>query len=454
MIALLCGSLGACFSEASGDGDDDDDETSTPADSSTTVPGTTEPTSTVSTSSDPTTEGTTVFETTGDSSATDPSATTTTEGTTESTTGDVDPACPNDGDPACDDGMAVPGEVCLEQTHLPGTSSEQHDRLVITDVTGDGFVDAVVGDGSLGFVLLENDGQGALTPIAPEVALLGWSVDAAVVVEREPAHVLVGGFDAESHLFQYQDGMLVDTRTIPEPGGGAVIARFIDIDNVNGPDIVTSSIEAAGEQLHVYVGDGLGGFAVGPDTFDIQAGGETTIEEFRGFVDPAHPFAAMVFLLTDGRLVVLADGALEEVDAVNVFLPNERPVLVNADLDGDDLDDLVVASSGRAYLYLYNSDTQSFSSPNILGENVGTRVGAAVGDINRDGRSDVVIAEHDTNTLYTYLQTGAGYAPPTEIALGALAMPVGATIGLVNGDCAPDLVVFNTSSVWTFLSNP
>lgn len=453
--ALVCGSLGACFSEASEDVDEDDDVTSATAmsaESTTTMSSTADASTSVGESSGPTTQSTTVVDTTSES-GNETTSTTQSDTSTDSTTGDIDPACPNDGEPVCDDGIAVPGEVCLDQSHLPGTSDEQHDRIVIADVNGDDFADAVVGDGGVGYVLLEGDGQGEFTT-TPGAALLAWSLDVAMLTEGDPARVLVGGFEPEARLFEWQAGSLQESLVLPEPGGGAVIARFMDFDGLNGPDIVTASSEATANQLHVYLGDGAGGFAAEPLPLDVQAGGETTLEDFRGLVDPAYAQAAIAILLTDGRLVLWRDGSLDVVDDVNVFLPFERPVLVNADLDGDMLDDLVVASSGRAYMYEYNSERQRLDPANVLGENVGTRVSAAVGDLDRNGYADVVIAEHTSNTVYTYLRGDAGFAPPTESALGALALPVGAAIGPLNGDCVPDLLVFNTTSVWTFISNP
>jgi hypothetical protein len=451
---LLAGSPVACFSEQSDQDGDDDDETSADASSTSPTATTTRGDSSDQTSVTATEPSTTDAPTTGStSSATDvdPSSTE----STDATTGGVDPLCPDEGPVACGDGVAVPGEVCLDQTQLTATSTEQHDRIVIADITGDALPDAVVGDGSVGYVLFENDGSGSFTSLQG-TPLLAWTIDAAPVIEDEPAYVLVGGFDTESLLLRYAKavGGFAVEQSFLDPGGGAVIARFIDFDGANGPDVVTASSAATSDQIHVYVGDGLGGFAEDPLTIDIQGGGSTTLEDLRGIEDPAYDTAALVMLVADGRLLLWRDGALDSVENGDEFLPLGRPVLVDGDLDGDMFDDIVVASSGRAYLYAYDPLDQGLDGAGVLGEGVGTRVSAAVGDVDRNGRVDVVLAEYPSSTVYTYLRGDAGFGEPTEIDLGPLAQPIGVAVGNIDEDCAADLLIFSSDTLWAFISEP
>jgi hypothetical protein len=83
----------------------------------------------------------------------------------------------------------------------------------------------------------------------------------------------------------------------------------------------------------------------------------------------------------------------------------------------------------------------------------------ALGDLNGDGKSDLVIANSGSNTLSVILNTTATgsttptFSPPTT--LGTQHLPRGVTIGDVDGDGRHDLVVsnFGSHTVSVFINN-
>jgi hypothetical protein len=78
----------------------------------------------------------------------------------------------------------------------------------------------------------------------------------------------------------------------------------------------------------------------------------------------------------------------------------------------------------------------------------------ATGDLNGDGRPDVVVVNSGTtaNSISVLLSTGGGaFAPPVNITVGP--GPADVAIGDVNGDGRPDLVVTNSNDTISVLLN-
>jgi hypothetical protein len=70
---------------------------------------------------------------------------------------------------------------------------------------------------------------------------------------------------------------------------------------------------------------------------------------------------------------------------------------------------------------------------------------AAIGDVNGDGKADLAVANPDFNTVSVLLGDGAGgFGAATDFATGTA--PVAVTIGDVSGDGKPDLVASNINS--------
>jgi hypothetical protein len=118
-------------------------------------------------------------------------------------------------------------------------------------------------------------------------------------------------------------------------------------------------------------------------------------------------------------------------------------MVVAADLDGDGRLDLVVSNNGAGSVSIFIQDHANPGTflPPVVVPVGGHPTGLAVGDLNGDGKPDIVVATVSPN-LAVLIQNPVGppgsFLPPTSVAVGKSAVAV--AIGDVNGDGKQDLV--------------
>ncbi len=114
---------------------------------------------------------------------------------------------------------------------------------------------------------------------------------------------------------------------------------------------------------------------------------------------------------------------------------------------GVGLHDLVAASRDAPILRLFRQDPAMRGTfiPGQMFFTGSPAAALAIGDVNQDGRSDVVIADSTASRVQVFLGDGAGIFAPAATAVVGLE-PVSLAVRDLNGDGRPDIVTANRAS--------
>jgi hypothetical protein len=125
--------------------------------------------------------------------------------------------------------------------------------------------------------------------------------------------------------------------------------------------------------------------------------------------------------------------------------PGSQHELASGDLDGDGIDDLVVASNGQTFarVFLGRGDG-TFREPLDVATGR-SATGVQVGDVDGDGRNDLVLANHDHHGVTVVRNVGAmTFGLPVFMATGQ--NPLVTRLVDLDADGIPEIVVANRSS--------
>jgi hypothetical protein len=279
----------------------------------------------------------------------------------------------------------------------------------------------------------------------------------SVPVGRLPVEVVAGDVDGDgvldlvsadarapsvSVLFGRGDATFTATRSLPIT---AHLLALADVDRDNDLDIVGTDHDTAG--VTVWIG-------AGNRTFAAAEGSPFTALE-----GPPHNHGLGVADVSgDGFLdIVTANQKDQSVsvllgDGAGKFAPaNSSPIRLGAepyisrigDIDGDQKLDIVVPLiSGSALVVLRGDGKGGFAhAPGSPYETIDRPYSVAVGDLNADGRADVVVAHDDTDKISVFLgQTSGALAQAEGSPMSLGARLFGMAIADLNGDGAVEVI--------------
>jgi hypothetical protein len=354
------------------------------------------------------------------------------------------------------------GTFQAAQSYTVGGSAS----VAVGDFNGDGRLDVAVAGGSAVSILLGN-GDGTFQDAQSYAAGFG------------PQSVAVGDFNRDGHpdlAVANGGGDPIPVGTVSillGKGNGAfqaaqsyVVGSYpfsVAVGDFNGDGIPDLAIASQGTVVNtgtvsVLLGNGDGTFRLA-GTFDAGSGPNSiAVADFNG--DGRQDIVTTNFYESVVRGVVNiiesdvrvflgnGDGTFQ---AAEVFTVGLGPVSVAVgDFDGDGILDLALANGGG---YLQPGSTVSI----LLGNGDGTFKDAhnydagpsprfvAVGDFNRDGIADLVVANISSNSVSVLLGNGDGtFAAPQSYAVGS--NPDSVAVGDFNGDGILDLAVANGGS--------
>jgi hypothetical protein len=162
---------------------------------------------------------------------------------------------------------------------------------------------------------------------------------------------------------------------------------------------------------------------------------------------------------TDGTVSILLNTTLPGSTTVSfsasvTFSIGSDPSGVSlADINGDGRPDLVISGGGTNEIGVFLNTTfasatlPTFSAEQTFSTGAFPADSAAIGDLNGDGRPDIVVANSTDNNLSVLLNTTPNGATAASFVaqqtFGALNGPAQVALADLNGDGRPDLIVSN-----------
>ncbi len=335
---------------------------------------------------------------------------------------------------------------------------------VLADLDGDGNLDLVTnntlypGDGQGGFLagisFQGTDGQNAGATSSDSVAVGDLNGDGRLDV------VTANGSWNTVSVFLNQGGRkLVQAGTSLWSGNDPTALAIADVNWDGKADLVVTN--AAESDLSVFLGKGDGTF-LGPTTEYAIGGspsGRPVLADFSGDGEIDVVFSdnqsSAVLALGNG------DGTFQAASVTNIVMPRGSASLggalsiASADFNGDGTPDFVIGQSstspGLGLAVFLTQSNGSLGKGVIYAQNSALSY-VAVGDLNRDGKADIVASNWATGAVEVLLGNGDGtFQAPTSITLPSITN--GLVVADLNGDGWPDVAVAGSNSVVYILLN-
>jgi hypothetical protein len=225
-------------------------------------------------------------------------------------------------------------------------------------------------------------------------------------------------------------------------GPGPLSVAFGDLNGDGKPELATANV--SGNSISVFANRGDGSFqskleyATGSGPFSVAIGDLNG----DGKPDLATANANYGGAGTVSVLLNRGDGSFgAKVDYATGHFPVSIAI---GDLNGDGKPELVTANGdANSVSVLLNSGDGSFQ-PN-LDDPTGTPVSVAIGDLNGDGKPDLATANIGANSISLLLNSGDGSFQAKRDYATARG-PDSVAIGDLNGDGKPELVTANADA--------
>jgi hypothetical protein len=291
-----------------------------------------------------------------------------------------------------------------------------HGAFAAGDFNRDGNIDVLapatnLGNASIGLKLLTGNGKGILTPQAVNTAV-------------SPYFVAAADLDGDGKL------------------DAAMLALTTDSSGNSVPELLTLKGNGDGTFAAPVA------YAVGTSEPNGYFTSELVLGDTRASGKPDAIFSQ------NGSLYILknnGDGTF--ATPVQVDTQSSYQAVVVADVNGDGKADIValtatainpVDNTNTLLIYLSNGNG-TFAAPVTLDASLADAQDIVVGDVNKDGKPDIVLVSSSTTnstaSLTSYLGRGDGtFSPGVNSTLGGLYY-VSIALGDVNGDGKPDVLI-------------
>ncbi|MDO7850967.1 T9SS type A sorting domain-containing protein [Hymenobacter convexus] len=218
-----------------------------------------------------------------------------------------------------------------------------------------------------------------------------------------------------------------------------------DVNGDGNPDVVTSN--NGSNSVGVFVGNGTGGlspvvtYATGTSSSPNSAPAYVALGDVNGDgrldIVVANNLTASV-----GVLLGLGGGGFAAVTTYSTGVGSQPVGVALGDVNGDGRLDIVTGNSLPGTVgVLLGQAGGGFGAVASYSDGLSRPTTVALGDVNGDGRLDVLVDHETLNTVGVLLgQAGGGLALAGTYSTGTNSMPTAAVLGDVNGDSQLDIV--------------
>jgi hypothetical protein len=340
--------------------------------------------------------------------------------------------------------------------------------VAVGDFDNDGLMDlAAVSNGANLVSILRQDptAPGTFSPsldvgvgLGPGVGLFPNSLALGDLNGDGRLDFVTGNSDSISVRLQRTNGTFGFAPALAVSTGG-VAARGVAIADLNGDgrlDIAAALPTQNSARVFLQTPRVPGTFAL--TTTQPSGGAGLVIADLNG---DGRLDAASADFLTDQLVISFQNPGLPGTFLSNTTVAvTDVPIDVDAgDLDGDGRVDLVTANENTNDVAVMLQDSfidGNFSAQQKYATATGPRA-VRIADVTGDGRLDLVVVANSANVVSVLAQSPSSpgtFLPRVDLPVGA--QPLGLAVGDLNGDGAPDIVVSNSgaANVSLLMQNP
>lgn len=323
-------------------------------------------------------------------------------------------------------------------------------RVAIGDLNGDGRPDLVTGEGSntSGVNVLLNNGNGFAPPMRIAIASVATTISLAIGDldgDGRPDLAVTVAKEGRVAVLLNQGGGTFAAPVNITTGMNPVVVAIGDVNTDGRADLIVGTTQDLG--VAFFINDGRGGFAAAGSHFFGETPGAVLVTDLNadgkqdvviGGPPSPSPSGAIPFVS-----VLINDGTGQFTASVNrVGTEGGVVALAAGDLDGDGRSDLLAVGDEEFMPNLgilrNTGAAVPFASPAVMYTAGRDVAGARIGDMNGDGRNDVVFVTKFGGSVTVWLKRAVSGLPADAFNaldpfFGGYA-PAAMVLGDVNGD--------------------